>query len=110
MWWRQAGLLAGVLCFAGCGSESKTAVDATDECGPADDVEQGANTAVEGAKTGGTTAWEGTKTFGKSVGGFVEGGSGEAKQEWNEGKEQTRQTARQGSAKTKEAARTRPCR
>ena len=104
-------MAASVLVFCvGCGDDPKTPADVADDCGPEDDVERGANTAVEGAKTGGATAWEGTKTFGKSVGGFVEGGSDEAKQEWNEGKEQTKETARKRSAETKSAARTRPCR
>ena len=81
----------------------------SDPCGPADDLEQGAQTAGASAEVGGRTAVEGVKTFGKAVGGWFEGGSGEAKEKWDEGKEKTRETARVGAAKVGTAASTRPC-
>ena len=80
-----------------------------DPCGPGDDVEQGAKTAGASAELGGRTAVEGVKTAGKTVGGFFEGGSDEAKEKWNEGKEDTRETAKTGAKKVQTASTTRPC-
>jgi hypothetical protein len=71
---------------------TKTAVSCT---------KMGANTGVAGAKTGVTTGVEGVKTFGKAVGGFVEGGSEEAKKKWQEGKAETKRTAHEGADETK---------
>ncbi len=73
---------------------------ATPACrkGPKDDVAMGARTAGEAVKTGVTTGVEGVKAAGSAVGGFVEGGSDEAKKEWKEGKQETKATAREGSA------------
>lgn len=80
-----------------------------DPCGPGDDVEQGARTVGAGAEAGGRTAVEGVKTFGGAVGGWLEGGSDEAKKEWEAGKEKTRATAKRGAGKVNSAATTRPC-
>jgi hypothetical protein len=100
--------LLAALWSLGC-SEPNTAADADDPCGPEDDVEHAAQTAGQAAKTGGTTAWEGIKTAGKSVGGLFDGGSSEAKREWNEGKERTAETANEGATATRETAHSHPC-
>jgi hypothetical protein len=108
-------ILALSLALLGCGgSQPEPAQPAPvaaepDPCGPGDDVEQGAKTAGASAELGGRTAVEGVKTAGKTVGGFVEGGSDEAKEKWNEGKEDTRETARSGAKKVQTASTTRPC-
>lgn len=73
-------------------------------------VEKGARTGVEGAKTGVTTGVEGVKTFGRAVGGFVEGGSNQARREWQQGKRDTRRTANQGAAATRREADSPECR
>jgi hypothetical protein len=106
---RAAALAAIMGAVVGCGSDPKTADSVDDPCGPADDVERGAVTAGEAVKTGATTAVEGTKAVGKTVGGWVDGGSDEAKKDWAEGKAETRATANQGAAETETAATTKPC-
>ena len=63
-----------------------------------------ANTGVAGAKTGVKTAVEGVKTAGRATVGFVKGGSGEASREWNAGKQDTRQVARESSAEVRRDA------
>jgi hypothetical protein len=64
----------------------------------------GAKTGVAGAKTGVTTGVEGVKTFGRSVGGYVQGGSAEADRQWHEGKADTKRIAEEGKAETKHEA------
>lgn len=73
---------------------------ATPTCrkGAKGDVALGARTAGEAVKTGAETGVEGVKTAGRAVGGWVEGGSKEAKEEWNKGKQETKATAREGAA------------
>ena len=94
-----SSLAAALACLMlGCGGSQ------TCRRGPADDVEMGARTGVEGAKTGATTAVEGVKTAGSAAAGWVEGGSAEARRRWNEGKQQTRGTAREGAADVDRAA------
>lgn len=68
---------------------------------PADDVEVAGRTGVEGVKTGAKTAAEGAKTFGRATGGLFSGGKEEAKEKWNEGKQDTKKTAEEGATKTK---------
>jgi len=85
---------------AGCGSgnahsPAKTAVNCT---------AMGAKTGVAGAKTGLTTGFEGVKTVGRSVGGFVEGGSEGAEREWRAGRADTRRVAQQGKEETRQEA------
>src|SRR5262245_44457736 len=87
----------------------RAAASASDPCGPGDDIEQGARTAGASAELGGRTAVAGVTTFGKTVGGWFEGGSDEASEKWNEGKEKTRDTARAGAAKVRTASTTRRC-
>lgn len=72
-------------------------------------VEKGGRTGVAGAKTGVTTGVEGIKTFGKAVGGFVEGGSDQARRQWHEGKRETRRTANQGASETRREAHSPEC-
>src|SRR5213592_100420 len=96
-------LVALVLGSFSCGSSrepAKSAVDCT---------KVGANTGVAGAKTGVKTGIEGVKTFGKAVGGLVEGGSDEAKKQWQEGKEETKRTAHEGADETKREAKSPDC-
>jgi hypothetical protein len=49
-------------------------------------------------ETGAQTGVEGVKAAGRAVGGWVEGGSKEAKEEWKKGKEDTKAEAREGAA------------
>lgn len=95
-----------VTCLVAC-SSSKTQPPArtAGAC-----VEKGARTGVAGAKTGVITGVEGVKTFGKAVGGFVEGGSDQARREWQQGKQETRSVARGGAQETRGAARSGDCR
>jgi hypothetical protein len=82
--------------------------DAETACGkgPGKDIDRGARTAGAAAVTGGETAVEGVRTFGGAIGGFLEGGSDGAKEEWNQGKQKTSQTAKEGAQKTDEEANT----
>ncbi len=57
-----------------------------------------ARTTGEAVETGAKTGVEGVKAAGRAVGGWVEGGSKEAKEEWNKGKADTKATANEGSA------------
>ena len=57
----------------------------------------GAKTGVAGAKTGIETGVEGVKAVGKTVGGFVEGGSDQARREWQHGKADTKRAAHSGA-------------
>jgi hypothetical protein len=98
--WKQAArralgsavLVGGLGILIGCA--------ATPACrkGAKGDVVLGARTAGEAVKTGAETGVEGVKTAGRAVGGWVEGGSKEAKEEWNKGKHETKETARDGAA------------
>jgi len=67
-------------------------------------VVTGARTTGEAVETGAKTAAEGVKTAGKTVGGMVTGGTDEAREEWNEGKAETKATAREGAADVDEEA------
>lgn len=67
-------------------------------------IKKGAKTGVAGAKTGVKTGVEGVKTFGGAVGGLVTGGPDEAQAQWNEGKQETRKTAREGADETEQTA------
>jgi hypothetical protein len=100
-----------VLRAAACSDnpEPKTAEAADDPCSPEARAKHTADTVGSAAKTGGTTAWEGMKTFGESVGGFVTGGTEEAKKKWKKGEKQTGDTAREGGKETHETADGSPC-
>src|SRR5690349_18892440 len=86
-----ARVLALAIASAGgslsCHSSSKPTKTA-EQC-----TKMGARTGVAGAKTGVKTGVEGVKAVGKTVGGWVEGGSEEAKREWQEGKSETKRAA-----------------
>src|SRR4051794_10372111 len=94
-----AWALAGSAC-ASNQEPAKSAVNCT---------KMGANTGVAGAKTGVKTGVEGVKTFGKAVGGLVEGGTDEAKRQWQEGKAETKRTAHEGADETKRASKAPDC-
>jgi hypothetical protein len=95
--------LALALGASACGSRQEPAKDAVD-C-----TKKGVKTGVAGAKTGVKTGVEGVKTFGRAVGGYVEGGSDEAKREWRKGKRETKKTADEGAAETREEANAPEC-
>jgi hypothetical protein len=100
---RSITLLFVLLGVVSCGSSNEPAKSAVN-C-----TKVGANTGVAGAKTGLKTGVEGVKTFGKAVGGLVEGGSDEAKKQWQEGKEETKRTAHEGADETKREAKAPDC-
>jgi hypothetical protein len=87
-----AVLVGGLGILVGCA--------ATPACrkGAKGDVALAARTSGEAVKTGAETGVEGVKTAGRAVGGWVEGGSKEAKEEWNKGKQDTKATAHEGAA------------
>ena len=89
---RSAVLLGGLGIAVGCA--------ATPACrkGAKGDVVMGARTAGEAVETGAQTGVEGVKAAGRAVGGWVEGGSKEAKEEWKKGKEDTKSEAHEGAA------------
>ena len=80
-----------------CGSDSKPPAQTAGRC-----AEMGAKVGVAGAKTGITTGVEGVKAVGKTVGGFVGGGSEPANREWKEGKAETKRTAHAGADEVKQ--------
>lgn len=71
---------------------------------PSDDLAVGARTGAEAAKTGARTGVEGVKTAGKTVGGLFSGGPEEAKAKWNEGKQATKEEAKEGASQVDETA------
>jgi hypothetical protein len=100
----SALLVGGLGILVGCA--------ATPACrkGAKGDVVMGARTAGEAVETGAKTGVEGVKTAGRAVGGWVEGGSKEAKEEWKKGKQETRATAREGAADVDREASVPACR
>jgi hypothetical protein len=93
-------LILALASLAACKSDR-----AASPCGGAEGgVTTGARTGVEGAKTGVETGVAGVKQLGSATAGLVEGGSGEAKSRWNEGKRETKHTAREGASHTKQEA------
>ena len=88
----SAVLIGGLGILIGCA--------ATPACrkGAKGDVALAARTAGEAVETGAKTGVEGVKTAGRAVGGWVEGGSKEAKEEWKKGKQETKETAHEGAA------------
>lgn len=93
-------LRAAILLFAGGVFVAGLGCAATPACrkGAKGDIAMGARTAGEAVKTGAETGVEGVKAAGKAVGGLVEGGTAEAKEKWNEGKQDTKATAHEGAA------------
>ena len=96
-------LVALAVGISSCGSSQGPAKSA------ANCTKKGVNTAAAGAKTGVTTGVEGVKAVGKAAGGFVEGGSDEAKKKWREGKEETKRTAHEGAEETKSESKATDC-
>lgn len=66
--------------------------------GPGDDVKMAGRTAGQGVEAGAETGVAGVKQAGRAVGGWFEGGSDEAKREWEKGKAETKQEAHEGHA------------
>lgn len=93
-----AALVGGLGIVVGCA--------ATPACrkGAKGDVVMGARTAGEAIETGAETGVEGVKAAGRAVGGWVEGGSKEAKEEWKKGKEDTKAEANEGAAEVNREA------
>jgi hypothetical protein len=96
---RGAALLGGLGIAVGCAASPPPCRQ-----GPKDDVVMGARTAGEAVETGAKTGVEGVKAAGRAVGGLVEGGSDEAKEEWKKGKQDTKETAHAGAADVKTEA------
>jgi hypothetical protein len=69
----------------------------------------GAKTGVAGAKTGIETGVEGVKAVGKTVGGFVGGGSDQARREWQQGKADTKRAAHSGADDVKQQSNSPDC-
>lgn len=94
-----AALVMGLVVSLGCAS--------TPPCrkgGAKGAVVTGARTAGDAVETGAKTGVEGVKAAGRAVGGWVEGGTDEAKEEWNQGKADTKATAREGAAEVDQEA------
>ncbi len=68
-----------------------------------------AKTTAAAVETGATTAVEGVKTVGKTVAGYVDGGSERAGEAWREGAAQTRSRARSGGQQVQREANTPGC-
>jgi hypothetical protein len=97
-------MLFGVVLVSGLGIVLGCAATPPCRQGAKGDVMLGARTAGQAVKTGAETGVEGVKTAGRTVGGWVEGGSKEAKEEWKEGKEDTKETAHDGAADVRREA------
>ena len=98
--WKQLArrAISGAVLAGGLGIVIGCAATPACRKGAKGDVVLGARTAGEAVKTGAETGVEGVKTAGRTVGGWVEGGSKEAKEEWNKGKHETKETAHEGAA------------
>jgi hypothetical protein len=92
-----------------CGGNSNRPAESGCSRGPDDEVERAVKTAAVGVKTGAETGVEGVKTAGAAVGGFVQGGSTEASERWNDGKQSTRATAREGASDVSATAQAPDC-
>lgn len=86
-----------LMAAAGC---SHNEAEYPENCrkGPGDDVKMAGRTAGQGVEAGAETGVAGVKQAGRAVGGWFEGGSDEAKREWEKGKAETKQEAREGRA------------
>jgi hypothetical protein len=105
--WIALVVAAGLATSAstGCGSGmSQPPAKTAEKC-----TVMGAKTGVAGAKTGVTTGVEAVKAAGRTVGGFVEGGSDKAEREWQEGKAETKRTAHEGRDEVKREANAPDC-
>src|SRR5258706_14014230 len=101
----ECAIAAASLALAGWGwSSANPPARTAAQC-----AKMGAKTGWAGAKTGVKTGVEGVKAAGKAVGGFVEGGSAEARKEWEQGKEDTRRAAHSGAGEVKQEAGSSDC-
>lgn len=108
---RSAQLLLAVALLGGgavaCHHHDRDAHDAkTPPCrrDTEDDIRNAGATGVEGVKTGASTVAETGKTVGRTTAGLVTGGTNEAGKRWEEGKENIRDAAHEGGAKTSDQA------
>lgn len=92
-------LVAGLGLTAGCASDP-----ACRKAGVAGTMITAGRTTGEAVATGAKTAVEGVKAGGRAVGGMVEGGAPKAEEKWNEGKQDTKATAREGASEVDEEA------
>ena len=104
--WKRAALRAlhGAVLLGGLGIVVGCAATPACRKGAKGDVVMGARTAGEAVETGAETGVEGVKAAGRAVGGWVEGGSKEAKEEWKKGKEDTKAEAHEGAAEVNREA------
>ena len=101
---RVVGLVMAAVLFSFSCNSSQPPARSAEQC-----TKMGAKTGVAGAKTGVKTGVEGVKAVGKTVGGFVEGGSDQARREWQEGKADTRRAAHSGRDEVKQEAKSPDC-
>jgi hypothetical protein len=92
------------LVSASCGSSSNPPAKSAEQC-----TKMGAKTGIAGAKTGIETGVEGVKAAGRTVGGFVEGGSDQARREWQQGKADTKRAAHAGAEDVKQESKSPDC-
>ena len=100
---RALGWVVVALACAACGSSNPPAKTA-EQC-----TKMGAKTGVAGAKTGIETGVEGVKAAGRAVGGFVEGGSDQARREWQQGKADTKRAAHAGAEDVRQESKSPDC-
>jgi hypothetical protein len=104
-WMRAAPrALQGAMVIIGLGILVGCAATPPCRQGAKGDVVLAARTTGEAVETGAKTGVEGVKAAGRTVGGWVEGGSDEAKEKWKEGKQDTKETAHEGAADTRREA------
>ena len=99
-----ARAITALVVVAGLGVAMGCAATPACRRGAKGDVVMAARTTGEAVETGAKTGVEGVKTAGRAAGGWVEGGSKEAKEEWNKGKADTKATAHEGSEATEREA------
>jgi hypothetical protein len=99
--WIAAAALASVSCGSSSGNSPARSAE---QC-----TKMGAKTGVAGAKTGVLTGVEGVKAAGKTVGGFVEGGSDQARREWQQGKSDTKRVAHEGAGEVRQESKSPDC-
>jgi hypothetical protein len=100
--WFAAAALGALSC--GSGQEGKPPAKTAEQC-----TKKGAKTGVAGAKTGIETGVEGVKAVGKTIGGFVEGGSDQARREWQQGKADTKRAAHAGADDVRQESKSPDC-
>src|SRR5262245_16296883 len=71
---------------------------------PASGAKRSKRTVGEAVRTGGHAARDGVLTFGRSTKAFFTGGTAAARSTWNENAHKTRDEAKAGASKTRDAA------